>query len=89
MSADNPQAFPCSAQEAFTAIVAAGKVPWRPVDPEANAMYWSQLVQENWVPPDFANLIDQCDRLYRTHANPEPYLRRLAAGYQLEFPCTP
>jgi hypothetical protein len=82
-------AFPDTAQEAFTAIVTAGKVPWRPADPEADQLSWAQLVQENWVPPDFANLIDQCDRIYHTHADPEPSLRWLAASYKLEYPeCT-
>lgn len=82
--------FPDTAQAAFTAIIAAGKVPWRPNDPEAHEMYWAQLVQENWVPGAFANLIDQCDRIYHIHSLPEPALRRLAARYKLEYPeCTP
>lgn len=82
--------FPKTAQEAFTAIVKAGKVPWRPADPEAHEVYWMQLVTENWVPSEFANLIDSCDRIFHNNPSPDDALRRLATRYKLEFPaCTP
>lgn len=70
--------IPTTPQAVFDAIAANdGRAPWRPNDPEADQLSWMQLVIENWVPADFATLIDQCER---------ENLHLIALRYNLEPP---
>jgi hypothetical protein len=72
--------IPTTPQAVLDAIAANnGVAPWRPVDPEADQLTWMQLVIENWVPADFATLIDQCEREREN-------LHAVALRYNLEPP---
>lgn len=87
--------IPSTAQEVFDEVARTRSIPWIPDDPEARALSWRQLVQENWVAPEFAGLIHELQRILANSGDPKGafatmWLRMYAKNHNLRYTeCTP